>query len=144
MTIERFVFDFDELEANGLPYCRTDEPYWPQPPTPSGLLESIVGPFLRSRDRVRRILMEGALRNLEQLGDRMTAQLFYDGGQEPHLVGAVVTGQRKEPQYRYDELNAWVLLGEATVTLGDGQVLKARGIRVVPLQEITTTEGEGS
>jgi hypothetical protein len=88
--------------------------------------------------------MEGAIRNLELAGDRMTAHLLYDGGQEPRLLGAIVTGQRKEPQYRYDELNAWVLPGEATIDLGrGGPPLKARGIRIVPIRE-TTTEGEGS
>lgn len=144
MITERFVFDFDELEAKGFPYCPIEEPYWPCPPTKSGLLESIVGPFLRSRDRVRRILVEGAIRNLALASDRMTAQLLYDGGQEPRLVGAVVTGERKPPQYQYDELNAWLLPGEAAVDLGfGGPPLKARGIRIVPIRD-TTTEGEGS
>jgi hypothetical protein len=141
VTTERFVFDFDELEANGLPYCRIDEPYWPHPPTASGLLESIVGPFLRSRDRVRRILMESALRNLELAGDRMTAQLLYDGGQESHLVGAVVTGQSKPPEPRYCYGEPYEIAGEATVDLGlGGPPLKATGIKVFPIREITTTE----
>lgn len=147
MTTERFVFDFDELDAQGRPYCPILEPYWPYPPTASGLLESIVGPFLRSRDRVRRILLEGTLKNLELAGDRMTAQIQYDGGDPPRIRGAVITGESKPPEkrYQYDESAAWVLPGVATVELSPGgPKLQARGIRIVPIREITTTEGEGS
>lgn len=144
MTIERFVFDFDEIEANGQ-YCSIEEPYWPQGPSKSGLLESITGPFLRSRDRVRRILVEAAIQSLALAGDHMTAHLQYDGGQEPRLLSAIITGERQEPRYEYDHLNGWVLPGEATVDLGlGGPPIKARNIRIVPIREITTTEGEGS
>lgn len=118
MTTERFYFDFDEIEANG-PYCSITEPYWPYPPTESGLLESIVGPFLRSRDRVRRILVDGAIRNLALAGDRMTAQLLFDGGEQSRLRGAVIEGDVRPPVY-------------------------ARDLRITPLGGDTTTEGEGS
>lgn len=146
MTTERFVFDFDQFEAQGLPYCPIDEPYWPYPSTASGLLERVVTPFLRARDRARRILVDGAIRSLALAGDRMTAQLLFDGGQEPRLLGAIITGESKPPpRYEYDEARAWVLPGEVTVDLGrGGPPIKARGIRAVPIREITTTEGEGS
>lgn len=118
MTRERFYFDFDEIEANG-PYCRIEEPYWPQVPTASGLLEQITGQFLRSRDRVRRILVDGTIRNLALAGDRMTAQLLFDGGEQPRLRGAVIEGDVRPPVY-------------------------ARDVRITPLNGDTTTEGEGS
>jgi len=140
MTTERFVFDFDELDAQGLPRCPVAY-LFPEPPTPAML--EVVGPYLRLRDRGRRILVEHAIRNLELAGDRMTAHLMYDGGPEPRLLGAIVTGQSKPPEkrYEYDELNAWLLPGEATIDLGGGAPpLKARGIRVVPIREVTEPE----
>ena len=141
MTTERFVFDFDELDAQGLPRCPVAY-LFPEPPTPAML--EVVGPYLRLRDRGRRILVEHAIRNLELAGDRMTAHLMYDGGPEPRLLGAIVTGQSKPPEkrYEYDELNAWLLPGEATIDLGGGAPpLKARGIRVVPIREVILSAG---
>jgi hypothetical protein len=94
MTTERFVFDFDEFEALGLPRCPILEPYWPYPPTASGLLERVVTPFLRARDRARRLLVDRAIENLALAGDHMTAQLQFDGGERPRLLGAIITSDR--------------------------------------------------
>lgn len=59
------------------------------------------------------------------------------------IRGVVITGQSKPSEDRYPCGELYMLPGVGTVDLGDGQVLQARGIRIVPIRE-TTTEGEGS
>lgn len=101
MSSESFVFDFDEIENNG-PYCKLP-PYFLPPLT--GFVEQVTGLFLRERDRVRRILIDGTLRSLAAAGDPMTAVLLFDGGEKPRLTGAIVNGNLEGALYRGAGLN---------------------------------------
>ena len=90
----RIVIDWSEIDAVG-PYCGSDIAMAAWPP-PTGLLAEVVGPFLRDRERYRRVLVANIIAQMSATGSWLTIAHQFDGGECPHLLASMITTTPKE------------------------------------------------